>query len=242
MTDNKSFVFFFVQIIFYVILLLNLLPFVTAISASIKSEVEGDGFHRNLKYYVNTGDFKNNSCHVAVFVRLPTSLYVNVDELADLRRLRKSTSCSEGEIDVELFAEKAYYQNVTICSRLSSTKITLEIPIHQRYRLASQNGQPVNVSIPKPKLLIGCKDRLKEHRVSKIQICWPCIEFSKKWREIPYRWEESNFVWRIPVGNTSKKLVITCITLFVTLCGAACVLSALYNSYQVPKDKKFKEH
>lgn len=46
MTDNKSIVVFFVQIIFYVILLFNLIPFVTAISASVQSEVQGEGFHR----------------------------------------------------------------------------------------------------------------------------------------------------------------------------------------------------
>lgn len=44
---------------------------------------------RNLKYFVDTGDFKNKSCYVAVFIKLPPSLYVNVDELADLRRLHK---------------------------------------------------------------------------------------------------------------------------------------------------------
>lgn len=89
---------------------------------------------------------------------------------------------------MELFAEKAYHQNVTICSRLTSTKLNLEVPVHQRYRLANPAGQPFNVTIPKPKLLIGCKDRVKDHRVSKIQICWPCVDFSKKWREIPYKW------------------------------------------------------
>ncbi|XP_031778645.1 phosphatidylinositol-glycan biosynthesis class X protein isoform X2 [Nasonia vitripennis] len=197
----------------------------------------------NLKYYVDTGDFKNKSCHIAVFVQLPPSLYVNTDELADLRRLHKTSSCSDGEIDVELFAEKAHYQNVTICSRLSNTKTVLSIPIHQRYQFATSNGEPSNVTLPRPKLLIGCRDRLKEHRVSKLKICWPCVEYSKKWRDLSFKWEgDGNFVWSIPVGNTSRKFEITCITLLVTFSGAVYVLWTIYNTCKVPKDRKPKDN
>jgi hypothetical protein len=44
---------------------------------------------RLLNYYVDTGNFKNKSCHIAIFLELPSSIYVNIDELADLRRQYK---------------------------------------------------------------------------------------------------------------------------------------------------------
>ena len=44
---------------------------------------------RVLKYHVDTGNFANKSCYIAIFEELPSSVYVNVDELADLRRVQK---------------------------------------------------------------------------------------------------------------------------------------------------------
>ncbi|XP_014212287.1 uncharacterized protein LOC106642136 [Copidosoma floridanum] len=231
-----------VKKIVHVIVLLSFLQSVTAITASIRSEVEGEGFHRTLKYHVDTGTFMNDSCYVAVFVQLPPFLYVNADELADLRRLDKIMACSEGEIDVELFAEKAHYQNLTVCSKLSSTKTTLSVPIHQRYRFSTDTGQPIHVSIPRPLLFIGCKDRIKEHRVSKIRIGWPCIDLVKKWRDVFYVWEgDRGFVWKIPAGNTSRKYVVTGVTMLVTLLGGAYVLWSIHKSFKVPSEKKIKD-
>ncbi|XP_011506401.1 PREDICTED: uncharacterized protein LOC105368916 [Ceratosolen solmsi marchali] len=232
----------FMKIIFYLCFSFNLIPMIIAIRASVKSEIKGDGFHRLLNYHVNTGNFQNKSCHVAVYLQLPLSLYVNVDELADRRRLYKSSSCSDGEVDVEVFAENARNQNITICSRLTSSKKTLIIPVHQRYHLASRSGEFINITLPQPKLLIGCPDRLKEHRVSTTVICWPCSEYVKKWRDIYYRWEgDNNFIWQIPVGNTSQKFQVTCITLFVTSLCAAYVLWIIYKSYKISKDKQSKD-
>lgn len=102
--------------------------------------------------------------------------------------LLQTSACSQGEIDVELFSEKAYHQNVTICSRLINSKTILSVPVHQRYRFATKTGKSVYFEIPHPVVLLGCKDRLKEHRVSKIRICSPCIEYVKKWRDVIYTW------------------------------------------------------
>ncbi|KAJ8679907.1 hypothetical protein QAD02_015694 [Eretmocerus hayati] len=214
---------------------------ISAFNASVSTKVEGDGFHRIVKYYVDTGGFKNDSCHISVFVSLPISLYVNVDELADLRRLHESNVCSEGEVDVELFAEKARYQNFTICTRLRSTKTVLSVPVHQRYRFATTKGHAYVVKLFKPKLLLGCKDRITNLRVSKYKICKPCLAYAKKWREVPYQWKgDGNFTWIVPVGNANRKFEVTLITLFITIGGAVYVLWAINNSYKKPRERKIK--
>lgn len=33
---------------------------------------------------------------------------------------------------------------------------------------------------------MGCRKRLKEYRISKIDLCSPCVDIVPKWREIPY--------------------------------------------------------
>lgn len=98
----------------------------------------------------------------------------------------QSTACSSGETNVELFTEKAQIQNISICSHLTNVKSTLKLPVHQRYRYAGVNDKYINISLPDPKLLLGCRKRLKEYRISKIDLCSPCVDIVPKWREIPY--------------------------------------------------------
>lgn len=93
--------------------------------------------------------------------------------------------CSEGEVNVELFAEWADSQNVTVCSRLSNNSV-LSIPLHQRYQAARTDVSVVDVTLNHPKLLFGCDQRILEYRVSMIDLCAPCVDLSFKWREVPY--------------------------------------------------------
>lgn len=89
--------------------------------------------------------------------------------------------------------ENAKSQAVTICSLLVDTQSTLKFPIHQRYQYPSENNTYMTITLPKPKLLLGCKERIKELRVSKIDLCSPCVEIVPKWREILYIMVNSKF-------------------------------------------------
>ncbi|KAL7303615.1 hypothetical protein TKK_0003762 [Trichogramma kaykai] len=241
MSAGSTFVFAVLLVCFYVLFALSFLPTATAVSvgATVKGFVEGEGFHRTVRYTVDTGSWKNKSCFIALYEELPSSVYVNYDELADLRRRQESNACVDGEIDVELFGERAYEQDVTACAQLISTKTTLSFPIHQRYHFSNPSGEPVDVTLARPVLLLGCKERIKDHRVSKAKICSPCSELTKKWRDVYYIWEGyNNFEWKIPVGNTSRKFLVTSMTHLVTLTGAAYVLWTIHKSFKVPKKSK----
>lgn len=99
----------------------------------------------------------------------------------------ETTACTTGEKDVELFAEDAQSQQVTICAPLKRHNSNiLNLPLHQRYQRASYDESYLSIVLPKPKLLLGCKKRIKEYPVSKLDLCYPCVNFSIKWREILY--------------------------------------------------------
>ncbi|KAH0956060.1 hypothetical protein HN011_010902 [Eciton burchellii] len=165
------------------------------IHADIDFEVEGNGFHRTLVYYIHLRDIITeyllfiSTCHVAIYMELPSTLYINADEVAESKR-RGTNICFIGETDVELSMEKAGDQNVTACTALNHKKIqswfTLSIPIHQRYQYARETGGYANTTLPMPRLLLGCREKIKEYRVSKLNLCKPCINQTTKWREIPY--------------------------------------------------------
>ncbi|XP_011308743.1 phosphatidylinositol-glycan biosynthesis class X protein [Fopius arisanus] len=200
------------------------------LDSTVDFHIDGDGFHRKIFYFVDIPNLRESDCHVALVVELPQSLYVNVDELADLRRTGEVTACSEGETDVEIFAEEAKPQSVTICSALNETNSILSLPVHQRYHRARKGGDFLSVIFPTPKLLLGCKNRVKEYPVSKMDLCAPCVDLSIKWREIPYETRTKPYEWKIPVGDSSQRHFVTCITLFVTSVGTIWVLKTLWRS------------
>lgn len=96
-------------------------------------------------------------------------------------------ACAVGETNVELFAEEAKPQSVSICTALNFDATTLNLTIHQRYQRAKEKEDYANVILPFPKLLLGCKKRIKEYQVSLIDLCDSCVGFAIKWREISYQ-------------------------------------------------------
>ncbi|KYN41337.1 Phosphatidylinositol-glycan biosynthesis class X protein [Trachymyrmex septentrionalis] len=199
-----------------------------AIEAEIDLDVEGNGFHRTLIFRIHFKNLTQDDCQAAIYMELPSALYVNTDEIAEMRRRGTNTICSVGETDVELFAEKAGQQNVTTCASISLSSSSLTIPVHQRYQYAYETGGYVNVTLPEVKLLLGCRKRIKDHRVSKIDLCEPCVGLMAKWREIPYRMSNNrDYVWRIPIGDSSLSLFVTCATLVTTIIGAIFIGHAI---------------
>lgn len=230
---------YFIQIILFytLILLVNC----DELEARISLNIEGTGFHRYLIYQIYIDQFIED-CYITLYLQLPSALYVDVNELNHLRRLGISTACCSGETNVELFTEKAQIQNISICSRLTNIESTLKVPVHQRYRYASVNDKYINISLPDPKLLLGCRKRLKEYRISKIDLCSPCVDVVPKWREIPYVMVNNKDMeneWTIPIGETTMLPLVTYTTLLLTILCTIFLIHTIWKS--MPKQHLKKE-
>ncbi|XP_046620319.1 phosphatidylinositol-glycan biosynthesis class X protein [Neodiprion virginianus] len=233
--DFKSFLF--------AALILQNFAISTSINATLDFDIIGEGFHRTFEYKVSVDGLENQQdCAVALHILLPSAIYVNVDEVADLQRVGKTLTCSVGERNVELFAEMAEPQNVTICNLPKTWETVLSLPIHQRYQFSQEYGGYIAIDIPHPKLLLGCKERLKHYRVSKIDLCSPCVDLALKWREIPFKMEHTKTVWLIPVGNTSYLNYVSYVTLLVTSLGAAAVLQTMLRLGSVSGSPRTKQN
>ncbi|XP_046831310.1 uncharacterized protein LOC124429740 [Vespa crabro] len=208
------------------------------INARVQLHVDGSGFHRNFTYHIKLNNFTTNNCYISLHFVLPSALYVNINELADLRRADKINICSVGEKNVELFMENANSQNITLCSLINNGICIASLPIHQRYQYPKENGDYENIVLKKPVLLIGCKQRIKEYRVSKIDICPLCASMMTKWREIPYDIDEVDYIWTIPIGNTSYLSCVTCITLLTTIIGTVFLMGTIWKTISKEHLKK----
>lgn len=218
----------FIQISLFYILILKIVVSCDKLDARVSLKVQGTGFHRDLIYQVHVDQFIEE-CYIAIYLQLPSALYANVNELTNLRRLGSSTVCVNGETDIELFAEEAQTQTVTICSSLIRTGSALKVPIHQRYQHANDSNKYMNITLPNPKLLLGCKERIKDYRVSKLDLCSPCVEIVPKWREIPYIMDKED-VWTIPVGETTMLLIVTSTTFSLTILCTVYLIQTIWKS------------
>ncbi|XP_057320428.1 uncharacterized protein LOC130664504 [Microplitis mediator] len=214
----------------FIIIYLNQVNYIYCDSiVAVDFTVEGNGFHRTINYEVSAEKYINYDCHVALHLELPPVLYVNINELADLQRFTSMRACAVGETNVELFAEEAQPQAVTICTPLNFDKTTLNLTIHQRYQRAKEKEDYASVILPQPKLLLGCKKRIKEYQVSLIDLCDSCVGFATKWREIPYQTETKDYMWIMPIGELTHRSYVTYITLFTSVVGTLIIFKALWS-------------
>ncbi|XP_054014855.1 phosphatidylinositol-glycan biosynthesis class X protein [Hylaeus anthracinus] len=207
------------------------------VNAHVSLTVEGEGFHRYLIYQINLDNLVDG-CNMALHLKLPPTLYTDINELNDLGRLGVTTACSIGETNVELFMEKANSQNVTICSPVIGNKSTLMFPIHKRYQYPSENNTYMTITLPKPNLLLGCKERIRKYRISKIDLCSSCAEVVPKWREITYILEKENTSWSIPVGNLRMLTTVTYITLLLTILCTMFLMRTVWKAVPSTHEKQ----
>ncbi|KAK2581047.1 hypothetical protein KPH14_006090 [Odynerus spinipes] len=220
----------------YIYALFQFFPLSTGIDARVEFYVDGSGFHRNFIYNIKLNNFTEENCHAALYHELPSALYVNINELADLIRVEKIKVCSMGETDVESFMENAKSQNVTVCARLQNNSCIMTLPIHQRYLYPKENGAYEDIILKKPNLLISCKKRIRDYRVSKLDLCPLCASLALKWREIPYTTDDMDYIWTVPVGNTLLLPVVTFVTLLTSIVGTIFLLKTIWNAS--PKDSQ----
>lgn len=142
-----------------------------------------------------------------------------------------------GETDVESFMENASSQNVSICTSLKNNFCGLSLPIHQRYRYPKEDGTYEDIILKKPRLLIGCEKRLKGYRVSTLDLCPSCATLAIKWREIPYVTDDVEYIWTIPIGDTSMFPIVTSVTLLVTIGGTIFLMKTIWEALSVNNRK-----
>ncbi|XP_043520118.1 phosphatidylinositol-glycan biosynthesis class X protein-like isoform X1 [Frieseomelitta varia] len=220
----------FIQINLFCIFILQTIS-CEKLNARISLKVQGMGFHRDLIYQVHVDQFIEE-CYVAIYLQLPSALYANINELTHLRRFNINTICVHEKANIELFAEKARIQNVIICSSLTRVGCALKLPIHQRYQYANDSNKYMNITLLNPILLLGCRKKIEGYRVSKLDLCFPCVTIVPKWREIPYVMDKKD-LWTIPVGETTMLYLVTYITFLLTILCTLYLIQTIWKS--VPK-------
>ncbi|CAH0751235.1 unnamed protein product [Diatraea saccharalis] len=159
--------------------------------------LQNEGFHRNISYgilfYIDyeSEDWINNNCIIALDQTLPPGVYVNPDELSELRRINALNAVPKNRVSVELTTEQSEESSVCIIGLVSESKVDLWLPVHARYHEAVTGGGMARNKIEPPTIYLRCSDQRfdvcgKPIPLSVTFLCKGDSRDKCSWREIPY--------------------------------------------------------
>ncbi|CAG9773973.1 unnamed protein product [Ceutorhynchus assimilis] len=200
------------------------------LDVTITQKIENLGFHRDLNWLVETQnlDPKTSACSVALKLNIGQGMFVNPDQVDDLRRLKKLDAIIDGIVDIEAPAHEATKHTVYIF--LNGTqlldKIALKLPIHLRYQRSLIGGHG-KVILNKPWLLVRCPNSIicgKDRKVS-APISSKEAESFVVWKNISYKAQFDEMELLVPVGNLNDYAYVAIITCILGCAGCVYILS-----------------
>ncbi|KAG5684635.1 hypothetical protein PVAND_013856 [Polypedilum vanderplanki] len=198
-------------------------------------EILNSGFHRELKYSLKFAPVI--SCEVLLVQEIPSSVYVDVDQLFNLNKLNKIKTFVPYYIDVELPTSKSSPFKVYMFENVRKS-VNITLPLHFRYHEPSDKKFN-RVEIESPKIyLSNCP-------VSRGQgVLLPCRNSSEitdflelasasfcEWTETQYS-TPITLSFLIPVGNIKSYAFVLPITIFISW------IACLFLTYVIIKKSR----
>ncbi|KAK9506740.1 hypothetical protein O3M35_008617 [Rhynocoris fuscipes] len=216
-------------------------------SALLSWSLENKGFHRNIRYKLEIQD--NNTCkeyQTIIKQVIPSSLYVNKDQLEDLSRLGKVTAIVNDFIDIEQPEDVSTSHDVLLFGSFEETaqytvSSNIYLPVHLRYHLPQVGGGFRSTILPLPKVYVKpCE--FSSNSTSKDVTMLPCSADSIKsclYHLLPYKINDDTLEVLIPVGNSDHYDIVLIITHLITIGGALYIYTVVLLS--LPKSSNSKK-
>lgn len=203
--------------------------------ANISRELRNEGFHRGL---VTTIEIYSTSesypCHLLLVEYLPSSVYIDADEILGLVGKTGFSSFLNTTVNVEATAdsEKAIPFKAFIYPAVQEgPKVTrsVELPVHLRYQAATKGGAYKKINIGQSSLYSRCAQDTPEISTKKFDLpCSPIDRSVCKWIKLDAIISPTILTASVPVGNTDLGLYVSFAS-FALLYGATYFIAkAIY--------------
>lgn len=227
-----------IQIVFFILPVVQCKE-VCEIHATIIRRIENEGFHRDIHSLVEivTGySTPWGDCMVILEESMPSGLYINPDQLSDLRHFGQVQACPVGMVDIEAPEKDSLPHSVHVYSSLNRTEnllsASLTLPFHIRYHSPIPHGGYSTVRLGAPSLLLNCQNGMQCVQGKRIHApCRPCSRELCQWVNLAYKTNSPSISLPVPVGNSSHHVLVIIVTLLVTCAGCFYILSAIADAW-----------
>ncbi|EAA15002.4 AGAP008930-PA [Anopheles gambiae str. PEST] len=213
--------------------LLAFTPAAEALSAFLNVAIHNSGFHRDIHYGLRFGGIGRMSCELLLVQQLPAAIYVNTDQLVDLKRFHKINSYVPLYVDVEKPASKSDPFTVHLYESVRR-EINITLPIHFRYHDPSTRKFE-RIQVESPTLYVRCSNvhasKYPLRTVGKATL--PCSDSSEiedydklhqaelcEWDEMEFNNLPTVISVLIPVGNSASYGFVLPATILVSWIGS----------------------
>uniref|UniRef100_A0A182MVH5 Phosphatidylinositol-glycan biosynthesis class X protein n=1 Tax=Anopheles culicifacies TaxID=139723 RepID=A0A182MVH5_9DIPT len=209
------------------------IPSSEALSAFLNVAIHNSGFHRDIHYGLRFGGIGRMSCELLLVQQLPAAIYVNTDQLVDMKRFHKINSYVPLYVDVEKPTSKSDPFTVYLYESVRR-EINITLPIHFRYH--DPSGRKFErIQVESPTLYVRCSNvhasKYPLRTVGKANL--PCSDsaeiedYDKLHQAELCEWDEMEFnnlptviSVLIPVGNSGSYGFVLPATIIVSWIGS----------------------
>lgn len=105
-------------------------------ATTLDFHIRNTGFHRELQYQLSFAgeSLSKRTCEFMLVQNLAASVFVNTDELNDLKRLKQIEVYVPVYMDVEIPASKAFHVQIYVFGDVNRS-VNVSMPVHFRYQV-----------------------------------------------------------------------------------------------------------
>uniref|UniRef100_A0A182JK25 Phosphatidylinositol-glycan biosynthesis class X protein n=1 Tax=Anopheles atroparvus TaxID=41427 RepID=A0A182JK25_ANOAO len=213
-----------------------------ALNAFLSVAIHNSGFHRDIHYGLRFGRIGKMSCELLLVQHLPASIYVNTDQLVDMKRFHKINSYVPLYVDVEKTSSKSDPFTVYLYESVRR-ELNITLPIHFRYHDPSERKFE-RIQVESPTLYVRCRNvqanKYPLRLVGKATL--PCSDSADiddydnlhkaelcEWDEMEFNNLPTVISVLIPVGNSGSYHFVLPATIIVSWIGSMYLIYVILN-------------
>ncbi|XP_062548327.1 phosphatidylinositol-glycan biosynthesis class X protein [Armigeres subalbatus] len=215
---------------------------VTCLNSFLYMNIFNSGFHREVHYTLKFGGIGRMSCELMLLQQFPAAMYVDTDQLTNLKKFKKINSYVPLYVDVEKPASKASPFSLYLFDTVRR-EVNITLPIHFRYHDPSERKFE-RVQIESPTLFVQCRGPNTKTLLKSTGIVrYPCqssaqiYDYDKlgeaeycDWQEVEFSNVPTVISVLIPVGNSASYKFVLPATILVSWIGSMYLIYIIIKS------------
>ncbi|XP_053697828.1 phosphatidylinositol-glycan biosynthesis class X protein [Sabethes cyaneus] len=128
---------------------------VSSINSFLYMNIHNSGFHREIHYSLKFGAISKMSCELLLLQHFSSAIYVDTDQLTNMKKFKKINSYVPFYVDVEKPTSKSSPFSVYLYETVRR-EVNITLPIHFRYHDPSEKKFE-RIQIESPSMYLQCR-------------------------------------------------------------------------------------